>query len=166
MRTWVRDKEASDAAERQLANWFRECGWEPLRTTGRGDVDLVIQSTVEVKLDRIAPTSGNAAIEVGRNGRDGGVLTSRAAYWAIVAGSRAVLVRTVVLRKAIESGCYRRVPAGDRGATTICLVPWRQLERLPGAQSFALKRGKREQGRVRNSRAERGTRSEVGTMRR
>jgi hypothetical protein len=146
MRTWVRDKRASDQAETLLAKWFRECGWEPLHTTGRAEVDLVIQSTVEVKLDRIAPTSGNAAIEVARNGRRGGVLTSQAAYWAIIAGSRAVLVRTTILRKAVESGCFRRVPAGDRRATTICLVPWRQLERLPGAQAFRVRGSGRKRG--------------------
>ncbi|HEV3004024.1 MAG TPA: hypothetical protein VGX78_06155, partial [Pirellulales bacterium] len=120
MRTnWCRDKAASDAAETRLANWLRKCGWEPLRTVGRADVDLVVQTTIEVKLDRIAPTSGNAAVEVARDGRPSGVLTSTAAYWAIVAGAQAVIVRTEVLRKAVMSGCYRRVAAGDRRATTV-----------------------------------------------
>jgi hypothetical protein len=43
-------------------------------------------------------------------------------------------VRTEVLREAVQSGCYRRVAAGDRRAATVCLVPWEQLERLPEAQ--------------------------------
>ena len=119
---WLAAKKAGDIAVRLVAEWFRERGYDVLRSVGEDDAfDLQIQCRIEVKYDCQVSKTGNIAIEVSRDGEPSGIHTSSAVWWAIVTDDRCYLVRRSALLKLAAE--HRQVPGGDRLATMVALVP-------------------------------------------
>ncbi|HEY1599474.1 MAG TPA: hypothetical protein VGG64_07725 [Pirellulales bacterium] len=135
---WILAKAAGDHAELAVAEWFRGRGWEPFRTIARADYDLLLQCAVEVKHDRQAATTGNVAIEIAYRNQPSGIVTSTAAWWAIVVGQQALLVKSDRLRSFVLSNDFRETRAGDNGASLIRLVPLDRLLGLPGCHVIKL----------------------------
>jgi hypothetical protein len=124
---WIAAKVVGDRAELALADYFRNLGWNTLRALGRADFDLQLQCDVEVKNDLRASETGNVAIEIAYGNQASGIMTSRATWWAIVAGDECYLCKTDELRRVIVEPALRRVYAGDGAKSEIVLV---SLERL------------------------------------
>ena len=99
-----------------VADWFKARGYEVWHTLGRENIDLVLQTRMEVKTDMKALQTGNVAIETQYNGAPSGICTSTAPYWGIVVGDEAFMVDTRRLRDTVLRGNYPEVPAGDRKA--------------------------------------------------
>ena len=124
---WIVAKAEGDRAELAIAKWFKRYGWQPFKSIGNAEFDLLLQCEVEVKHDRMASDTGNLAIEVAYRGQPSGIMTSRAKWWVIVVGSLAVIIKTDKLQKFVLAGKFREVPAGDGKLATVRLVP---LDRL------------------------------------
>jgi hypothetical protein len=90
---------------------------------------------VEVKRDKKHIETGNVAIEIERNSRPSGLAVTAAPVWAIVLHGLILLIRAADLRGIVANRQYRRVAAGDRNNTTVCLVP---VERLRLAATHVL----------------------------
>jgi hypothetical protein len=121
--SWLNAKHAGDIAEQLVADWFRERGYDVLRSVGEAaGFDLLCQCRIEVKRDLQAATTGNVAIEVSRNGEASGINTSTAVWWAIITDAHCYLVRRSSLLNLLTEG-HRLVPSGDRLATRCVLVP-------------------------------------------
>lgn len=121
--SWTAAKSAGDVAERLVADWFRERGYDVLRAVGEdAGFDLLCQCRIEVKRDLQAALTGNVAIECSRNGEPSGIRTSTAVWWAIVTDDHCYLVRRSSLLSLLTEG-HRQVPSGDRLATRCALVP-------------------------------------------
>jgi hypothetical protein len=67
--------------------------------------------------------TGNVAIEMEYNGQPSGIVTTQAAWWGIVVGFDAYLVKADELRRLVARGIYRKVPAGDGLRSLVVLVP-------------------------------------------
>jgi hypothetical protein len=135
---WVAAKASGDTAELAVAEWFRTRGFEPYRSLGRADFDLLLQSTVEVKHDRRAVESGQVAIETAHRNQPSGIVTSPATYWALVVGGAAFIVKTDELRRAALSGNYVETPGGDGRRSTLRLMPLADLQQVTGCKRVAL----------------------------
>ena len=134
---WLAAKKAGDIAERPVAEWFRERGYDVLRSVGEAaGFDLQLQCRLEVKRDCQAATTGNIAIEVSRDGEPSGIHTSSAVSWAIVTDDRCYLVRRSALLKLAAE--HRQVPGGDRLATMLALVP---VDRVTAAAVHVIELG-------------------------
>ena len=135
---WIAAKAEGDRAELAIAKWFRERGWETYKTLGRADFDLLLQCQVEVKNDRKAPSTGNVAIETAYRGQPSGIMTSKATWWVIVVNGEALIAKLEPLRRFVLGGRFREVPAGDRKASRVRLVPWDRLKEWQGASLVPL----------------------------
>lgn len=129
---WIATKAEGDRAELAIASWFRDKGWETYKTLGNVAFDLLLQCEVEVKRDLKAAETGNVAIEMAYRGQPSGILTSRATWWAIFIGGKALVVKTETLRRFVLSGRFREVSAGDNRLATVRLVPVEKLKDLKG----------------------------------
>lgn len=136
---WIAAKAHGDRAELAIAEWFRAYGWQPFKTLGRAEYDLLLQCSVEVKQDRKALETGNAAIEVAYRGKASGLVDSTAAWWAIVVGEEALLVKTETLRHYVLRDNFSEVSGGDGGSATLRLVPLDKLKRLKGLHVISLR---------------------------
>ena len=94
-----------------------------------------------MKHDRQAAATGNVAIETSRQGRPSGIIASTAAWWAIVVGNEAILMKTDVLRRFVSAHRFREVSAGDNKAALARLVPLERLKTLNGAHFIKLADG-------------------------
>jgi len=135
---WIAAKAEGDIAEVAIALWFRRRGWEPYRTVGETEFDLLLQTSVEVKNDRKAGRTGNVAIETHYHGRPSGLLTSRAGYWAIVVDETAFVVKTEALLRFVQANDFPEKMGGDNQASTLRLVPVERLREVPGYQTVNL----------------------------
>jgi hypothetical protein len=131
---WVVAKAEGDVAETAIARWFRRKGWEPYRTVGHTDFDLLLQTSVEVKNDRMAARTGNIAFETHYRGQPSGLLTSGAGYWAVVVDETAFIARTDALLRYVQAHDFKEVQGGDQRASTLRLMPIDKLRELPGVQ--------------------------------
>lgn len=138
---WITAKAAGDRAELAVAEWFRERGYEPYKSLGMADFDLLLQCGVEVKHDLQAMETNNVAIEVGYRGQASGIMTSTANYWAIVVGPEAFIVATVELRNLALGADVREVAAGDGRMARVRLLPVKQLRNAKGVQAIMLPGG-------------------------
>ncbi len=128
---WIAAKAHGDRAELAIAAWFSRRGFEPYKTLGPADFDLLLQCSIEVKNDMKALETKNIAVETHHRGQPSGILTSRATFWAIVVGSEAFIVETGRLRELVLSGGWRGVQAGDDLAATLRLIPVNTLRSTP-----------------------------------
>lgn len=80
-------------------------------------------------------------MEVSHRGQPSGIVTSSAAWWAIVVGREAVLVRTVDVRAFVQAGRFREVQAGDGLQSVVRLVPLDKLMGIRGAKVVRLREG-------------------------
>ena len=124
---WIAAKAEGDRAESAVADWFRGRGWQTFKTLGLADFDLLLQCQCEVKHDLQAPRTGNVAIEVAHNGDPSGILTSKATWWVIVVGRKAIIVKKDDLLNFVLAGKFREVPAGDGMKSVVRLVPAEKL---------------------------------------
>ncbi len=132
MNTWNESKPIGDAGEVLVQQWFARQGWSVKRRIGEAPHDLSVIGTIEVKHDLLAPTSGNAAVEVSYRGQPSGIMTSRATLWVIVVGDVGYFVRRPTLRSLAERATT--VPAGDDKAALVALVPVATLRDTPGVK--------------------------------
>lgn len=135
---WIVAKAEGDVAELAIARWFRRKGWEPYRTVGRTDFDLLLQTSVEVKNDRQAGRTGNVAFETHYRGQPSGLLTSGAGYWAVVVDETAYVAKTDSLLRFVQAHDFPETQGGDHKASTLRLVPIDKLREIPGVQVVAL----------------------------
>jgi hypothetical protein len=138
MNTWIRDQAAGEAAERRLAQALRRRGWRALQTVGREACDLVLVTTVEVKLDRHAPRTGTVAVEVESHGRPSGIVTSTADLWAFVCGESAIIVRAAALRARTLEGHWQERWCGNHAQSVVRLAPIDELLALAGTEQISL----------------------------
>ncbi len=129
---WIAAKSAGDRAELAIAEWFREQGWQPFKTLGRAEFDLLLQCEVEVKRDLKAAETGNVAVEISYRGQPSGIMTSKANWWAIVLEREALITKTTTLQRFTLTGDFKEVSAGDNRASVVRLVPVAQLKDLKG----------------------------------
>jgi hypothetical protein len=123
---WIAAKSIGDEAELEicsiLSSWGGVAG---MRAIGRApSADLAVMFSIEVKADGAAAKTGNVAIEIESAGRPSGLLTTRAALWAIRAGGEWHLVPVPMLQRLAGN-----VPivAANGGGTKVALV---RLEKL------------------------------------
>lgn len=135
---WLTAKAVGDRAEIAVAEWFSGRGYAVFKTLGLASFDLLLQTSVEVKHDRQADRTQHVAVEVECNGQPSGIITTEAAWWAFVIGSRAVIVKTEVLRELIRVHSFRRIKAGDSKGAVIALVSLSVLMRTPNVFSVPL----------------------------
>jgi hypothetical protein len=134
---WIVAKAEGDSAELAVAEWFRGRGFDPYRTVGRAGFDLLLQCSVEIKYDRLAHATGNVAIEVAYRGQPSGIMTSEAAYWAIVVASDALVVKTEVLRRfVLTHELPERAAGGQQRRADPACTNW-GLEGREGARGHA-----------------------------
>lgn len=110
------------------------------RTSGAyKGADIVLNLGIEVKYDVKSGETGNVAIEVSCSGEPSGVTASTSLLWVIVIpnGSHAGTwcVPTASLRLAV--GERKTIPAGDRKAARVVLLPVHELVALKGAYRIA-----------------------------
>lgn len=96
-------------------------------------------TTIEVKRDFIVSTTGNIAIEYKSRGKDSGIITSEAEWWAFVLSGPhyedevIVLIRRKRLKALLDclyrAGNMRVDNGGDEGTSRIVLLPLGQLMR-------------------------------------
>jgi hypothetical protein len=135
---WARAKAQGDRAELAVAAWFKGRGFEPYKSLGYADVDLLLQCFVEVKNDLKALKTGNVAIETAYRTQASGIMTSPANYWAIVVGDEAIIIETAKLREFAVRDIFPEVQAGDGHASRIRLVPFVKLKSLKGVRVIPL----------------------------
>lgn len=135
---WLTAKAVGDRAEIAVAEWFSGRGYAVFKTLGLASFDLLLQTSVEVKHDQQAERTQNVAVEVECNGKPSGIITTEAAWWAFVIGSRAVIVKTEVLRELIRVHGFRRTKAGDNKGSVIALVSLSVLMQTPNVFSVPL----------------------------
>ena len=135
---WRFAKAQGDRAELAVAAWFRGRGFEPYKSLGNADVDLLLQCFVEVKNNVKALETGNVAIETAYRTQASGIMTSPAHYWALVVGDEAIIVETGKLRDFVVQGRFCEVPAGDGGAARVRLVPVDKLKSMKGVRIISL----------------------------
>ena len=135
---WLTAKAVGDRAEIAVAEWFSGRGYAVFKTLGLASFDLLLQTSVEVKHDRQAERTQHVAVEIECNGKPSGIITTEAAWWAFVIGSRAVIVKTDLLRELIRVHGFRRTKSGDNKGSVIALVPLSILMRTPNVFSVPL----------------------------
>jgi len=90
-----------------------------------------VLSKIEVKTDYIVSNTGNIVVEYQCRGKDSGISTTEAEWWAFVleggdyAGEIITLIKTSRLRKLIAD--CKTVKGGDDNASTMRLVPLTKL---------------------------------------
>lgn len=134
---WLTAKAVGDRAEIAVAEWFSGRGYAVFKTLGLANFDLMLQATVEVKRDLLAPRTQHVAVEIECNGKPSGITTSLAFWWAFVVEAQAVIVRTDVLRELIRVHGFRHTRGGDKKGSLIVLVPLTVLQ-TSGAFSVPL----------------------------
>jgi hypothetical protein len=135
---WIAAKAEGDRAELAIAVFFQKYGWQTLKTIGLADYDLQLQCNVEVKNDLKAKETGNVAVEIEYRGNASGIMLSKAAWWAIVVGDEAILVKKDKLRQFVLNNDFREVQGGDGMHATLRLVPIDRLKALDGAHVVPL----------------------------
>lgn len=137
---WTAAKAAGDSAEILLAEVLRGIGLAVQRLEGPAEQDLELGGRIEVKADAIASKTGNLAVEVSHAGRPSGItLRTAAACWAFVLDREIILIQRDVLRRLIDSGHYRIVPAAE--SNRVALIPLVELR--PCCISIARRTGDR-----------------------
>lgn len=129
---WLTAKAIGDRAEIAVAEWFSGRGYAVFKTLGLANFDLMLQATVEVKHDLLAPRTQQVAVELEYNGKASGISTSVAFWWAFVVESQAIIIRTESLKELIDRHNFRRVKGGDGQRTLIVLVPLSVLTQTSG----------------------------------
>ena len=135
---WLSAKAVGDRAEIAVAEWFSGRGYAVFKTLGLASFDLLLQTSVEVKHDQQAERTQQVAVKLECNGKPSGIATTDAAWWAFVIGSRAVIVKTDLLRELIRIHGFRRINAGDNKGSVIALVPLATLTKTSGVFSVPL----------------------------
>lgn len=125
---WLTAKAVGDRAEVAVGEWFAGRGYAVFKTLGLASFDLMLQATVEVKCDLVAPRSQHVAVEIECNGQPSGISTSEAFWWAFVVESQAIIIRTDALKQLIDAHSFRRVKGGDGQRTLLVLVPLSELK--------------------------------------
>jgi hypothetical protein len=138
---WRAAKTAGDAGEALAAGVFRALGLVVEQHRGYAPHDLSIAGKIEVKTDRQAGMTGNVAVELSYRGAASGIMASTATGWCIIISDTLYLMPTAGLRALIERGSYRRVAAGDDGASIVALVPVGDIRRI--ARSIIIRGGGR-----------------------
>ena len=135
---WLDAKTAGNAAELAIGEWFHKQGYSVFQAVGRTEPDLKVETTVEVKHDRMVAQTGNLAIELSYKGRPSGLHATTAVWWAIVVGPRAYLCRVAQLKRWLGQQNYRTVQAGD-GRHSLCqLVPVADFAVQPWVKTLAV----------------------------
>lgn len=112
--TWRADLAAGKHAERRIAAHFRRLGFAVEQSTGFAPGhDLTIIGTVEVKNDKLAPRTGNVAIETFCRGRPSGLSTTKSAWWAFVVGDVGYAIATATLRRLVAGLPLRPTSDGN-----------------------------------------------------
>ena len=94
------------------------------------DKDLKVSGQIEVKYDRLAPKTGNIAIEVRYKGKKSGLSETKSNAWIITTDEGAWVCPTESLRKWVRDICHdtygewRFTPAGDNLESEVCLLPY------------------------------------------
>jgi hypothetical protein len=134
-RNWRPAKSAGSWGEQKTKAALERAGCTVRRIPGREQYDLEILTApdgwptgrCEVKRDKRQAETGNVAIEIERNGRPSGLAVTAAVVWAIVLHGEILLVPAATLRQLVADPWYRRVSAGDKRRTVVCLVPTMRL---------------------------------------
>lgn len=91
---------------------------------------LLADKKLEVKLDKIAPKTGNVFVEFYSRGKPSGLATTEADYWCfVIEGVGAFIISTERL-KAIARTCLaegREKRGGDNNTSRGVLIPTRKL---------------------------------------
>lgn len=95
--------------------------------------DIFDKEKIEVKTDRLCIKTGNVFIEYKSRGKDSGIITTKARYWAICLWrddkkkQTWVLIPTIKLKRLIRKNSYRSVTGGDNGTSWGYLIPKEDL---------------------------------------
>jgi hypothetical protein len=127
--TFRADLAAGQAVEQAVGAWAIERGWTAHRSCGKvSGYDLLLQCTIEVKADRMAPSTGNVAVEFSYRGQPSGIMATSAVFWCIAVNDCGYIVRVDVLRRLAER--FSAIPAGDGKRAVVRLVPLDELKRI------------------------------------
>jgi hypothetical protein len=84
---------------------------------------------IEVKTDRVCKRTGNLYVEYQSRGKESGIKTTKAHYWAFCLWTEDkkkyswVIIPTIKLKRLIRKNKYRSVSGGDRNSSWGWLVP-------------------------------------------
>ncbi len=126
---WTAAKAAGDAGEMLVAQMFTALGLDVIRHDERGcDRDLTVSGSVECKVDRLASSTGNLAVETEYRGRPSGISTSTSTSWAFITSNEVLIIRTAQLRRLIDEDDFPTVMAGE--GAVVQLVPVDEVRRV------------------------------------
>jgi hypothetical protein len=127
---WKDDLEMGEYYQKQLLNILEHDRYEMAKGNFKPyDVKLFYNNdiyTVEVKADRMTKDTGNIVIEYECSGKESGITTTEADYWAyFIDGTQDYfLIPTQTIRNAINERRYsRKVKGGDGWKARLFLFP-------------------------------------------
>jgi len=129
------DLKTGQQKENEIADYYRDLGLNAVISTGVDkDKDIVISGQLEVKYDRLAPQTGNIAIELKCRGKISGLSTTKSNAWVITTDDGAWVCPTESLKHWVKDICHntfgewRLTPAGDNLESEVCLLPYNLIK--------------------------------------
>ncbi len=112
------DLKTGQEKEKQIATFYRSLGLEVIESVGVDkDKDLKVSGQIEVKYDRLAPKTGNIAVELKCRGKLSGLSTSKSNAWVFVTDEGSWVCPIGNLLKVL-----RKLGINNLTDTAICVI--------------------------------------------
>jgi len=129
---WLSAQVHGNAGEMAIAKWFQRRSFDVTKAIApESGYHPHLFSTIKVKNDVVALTTGNVAVEFACNGKPSSIATTRAAFWVFI-------VPTDRLHTLINDGDFPTKLAGDGMKSRIVLAHIIVLREMPHVRCIQL----------------------------